>query len=283
MLKNNTISCNNETFIENTFHEISLIRHEEDGYINATKLCEKGGKKLFNLTNTKRWAEIIEKMKQNVLHGITCNMIYDLFEGFPHNLQGTYIHPKLVHFVAEYVSIDYAFKVAEIMDLIDEKNHLLNKTLEDTICEMKKENEEIKKELDEWKQGYEEESMKNIIMGKEISNLRTRAVPDNCQYKFVYLIYPKKESDYCYTISLVRRQKENLTESHLDIINNKTYWIYEDSLPVSTTLNRKILTKVLHQIPNYSKDSFTRVDIPKEHKERFIGLMKHQLFLEKYK
>jgi hypothetical protein len=283
MLKNNTISCNNETFIENTFHEMSIIKHERDGYINATKLCEQGGKRFKKLAETEKWGKIVELFEKTILDPCAARMVYTIFEGFPLNLAGTYIHPKLIHFVAEYVSIEYAVKVAEIMDLIDEKNHLLNKTLEDTISEMKKENEEIKKELDEWKQGYEEESMKNIIMSKENSNLRSRAVPDNCQYKFVYLIYPKKESDYCYTISLVRRQKENLTESHLDIINNKTYWIYEDSLPVSTTLNRKILTKVLRGIPNYSKDSFTRVDIPKEHKERFIGLMKHQLFLEKYK
>ena len=37
--------------------------------------------------------------------------------------KGTYIHPKLVHFVAEYCSIEYAFTVSEIMYQINDKVH----------------------------------------------------------------------------------------------------------------------------------------------------------------
>mgnify|MGYP001102705536 CR=1 FL=1 len=49
--------------------------------------------------------------------------------------QGEYIHPKLVHFVAEYCSIDYAFTVSEIMDSINDKVHeeLKNQQLPDTV------------------------------------------------------------------------------------------------------------------------------------------------------
>jgi hypothetical protein len=103
-------------------------------------------------------------------------------------LKGWYIHPKLVHFVAEYCSIRYAFKVAEIMDLINEKNQLLNKTLEDTISEMRKENEELKQS--------------NSELAVENSNLRSRAVPDHYQYKFTYLIYhsPKDDTDWQYGV-----------------------------------------------------------------------------------
>ena len=37
--------------------------------------------------------------------------------------QGEYVHPKLIHFVAEWISADYAFKVAELMDSINENIH----------------------------------------------------------------------------------------------------------------------------------------------------------------
>ena len=49
--------------------------------------------------------------------------------------QGEYIHPKLVHFIAEYCSKVYAFKVAELMDSINENVHeQLNKQqLPDTV------------------------------------------------------------------------------------------------------------------------------------------------------
>ena len=49
--------------------------------------------------------------------------------------KGTYIHPKLVHFVAEWVDLEYAFTVSEIMDSINDKVHeeLNNKQLPDNV------------------------------------------------------------------------------------------------------------------------------------------------------
>ena len=49
--------------------------------------------------------------------------------------KGTYIHPKLVHFVAEWVDLEYAFTVSEIMDSINDKVHeeLNKQQLPDTV------------------------------------------------------------------------------------------------------------------------------------------------------
>lgn len=49
--------------------------------------------------------------------------------------KGTYIHPKLVHFVAEWVDLEYAFTVSEIMDQINDKVHeeLNKQQLPDTV------------------------------------------------------------------------------------------------------------------------------------------------------
>ncbi|EAX93011.1 hypothetical protein TVAG_007350 [Trichomonas vaginalis G3] len=49
--------------------------------------------------------------------------------------KGICIHPDLVHFVAEWCSVKYAFYVKDIMDSIDKKVHekLDEEELEDTV------------------------------------------------------------------------------------------------------------------------------------------------------
>jgi hypothetical protein len=177
------------------------------------------------------------------------------------------------------------------MDLINEKNQILNKTLEDTISEMKKENEEMKKEnedlkkdLDEWKQGYEEESMKNIIMDKEISNLRTRAVPDDYKHDYSYLVYPYEETDTHFRVRLIREQEAYLQKEHRKVVREKTFWIHEKKLPISVSLNKKFLTRILNSIPGselLNKRKKTRIEFPKEYKSKFIDLVNYLIFIEK--
>jgi hypothetical protein len=49
-------------------------------------------------------------------------------------LRGSYIHPKLVHHVAEWANLKYAVKVGKIMDSINENN---NENLNKEINELK--------------------------------------------------------------------------------------------------------------------------------------------------
>jgi hypothetical protein len=132
----------------------------------------------------------------------------------------------------------------------------------------------------------------NSTLFNENSKLHTRAVPNNFQYKFTYLIYPydEDESETHYKVRLIRRQKICLEEKHLEIIRNKTYWIYEENLPsaaqcehtlLSTTLNKKILPRIFREIPGSRKINIIRIYFMKEHKQRFIDLMKYLILLEK--
>ncbi|EAX98010.1 hypothetical protein TVAG_114620 [Trichomonas vaginalis G3] len=60
---------------------------------------------------------------------------YELTKGVINEFKGIYIHPDLIHFVAEWCSVKYAFYVKDIMDSIDKKVHekLDEEELEDTV------------------------------------------------------------------------------------------------------------------------------------------------------
>jgi hypothetical protein len=49
-------------------------------------------------------------------------VIYELRKDYD-EVQGQYIHPDLVHFVAEWISIEYAFQVDDLMIAINENTH----------------------------------------------------------------------------------------------------------------------------------------------------------------
>ena len=48
-------------------------------------------------------------------------------------IQGYYIHPNLFHDVCYWANKPYAVKVSRLMNLINERNRLLNQTLEKSL------------------------------------------------------------------------------------------------------------------------------------------------------
>ncbi|EAX72223.1 hypothetical protein TVAG_439560 [Trichomonas vaginalis G3] len=64
---------------------------------------------------------------------------YELTKGVINEFKGIYIHPDLVHFVAKWCSVKYAFYVKDIMDSIDKKVHekLDEEEVEDTVVNAK--------------------------------------------------------------------------------------------------------------------------------------------------
>ena len=59
---------------------------------------------------------------------------YELLK-IANDYRGVYIHPDLIHFVAQWVSVRYSFEVKHIMDSINDKVHeeLNNKQLPDNV------------------------------------------------------------------------------------------------------------------------------------------------------
>ena len=121
-------------FETKTYNGVSIIINKDDGYVNASQMCSSNGKAWRNYKNTKSWKSIKNAFERRYSEGARIHAPSYFLEKVAPKYQGEYIHPKLVHFVAEYCSIDYAFSVAEIMDSINDKVHevLKEKELDDT-------------------------------------------------------------------------------------------------------------------------------------------------------
>lgn len=114
-----------ETFTIGTYNGISVLIRDKDGYINATKLGNdkrrardyvNGPKfdEICNLWMKTRSAEIYADPEMTAKYQIS---------HASNEFKGTYVHPHLIHFVAEWVDISYAFTVADIMNSINDKVH----------------------------------------------------------------------------------------------------------------------------------------------------------------
>lgn len=114
-----TLTTNSgETFTRGTFNGISVMIRDKDGYINASKLG----------TNSKRSRDFIKSDRFNQIckcwtkRNPSKSPQYTLNDA-PNGFRGVYVHPNIIHFVAEWVDIDYAFTVSDIMNSINNKVH----------------------------------------------------------------------------------------------------------------------------------------------------------------
>ncbi|KAI5522786.1 hypothetical protein TVAGG3_0584300 [Trichomonas vaginalis G3] len=136
-----TNKSNGETFTKGTYNGIEVLRRDKDGYINATKMAREAGKlnhlnRFLNSAKCRKFLSFWLKEYGGAKSGSTSKQaFYELTKGVINEFKGIYIHPDLVHFVAEWCSVKYAFYVKDIMDSIDKKVHekLDEEELEDTV------------------------------------------------------------------------------------------------------------------------------------------------------
>lgn len=160
-MKSNIIESNNETFTIGDYNGVSIIIRNKDNYINATKIAKDNGKQkhLSRFIESEKWNEICGAFENSLPQkrgNEKITLFYILREGYSIDTRGTYVHPKLIHFVAEWCNIIYAFKVAMIMDNINELKEVKNingeENLKEIIDDLKykiKKAEEEKAELKE--------------------------------------------------------------------------------------------------------------------------------------
>ena len=134
---NGRVDGNIETFTKGTYNGIAILIRDKDGYVNASKLGN-DTRRARKFVNSDKFNEMCKKwMKIRCAQkGADPEMTpkYQLLN-VSNEFKGTYIHPKLVHFVAEWVDLEYAFTVSEIMDSINDKVHeeLNKQQLPDTV------------------------------------------------------------------------------------------------------------------------------------------------------
>lgn len=122
------LEFNEPIFKSETYNGISIIVEQKTGKFNASQMCSDNHKKWRSFNKTKFWKGKLEAFKNSSFYRneedaqIRAPSILAK-KGIKPEFQGEYIHPKLIHFVAEWCSDDYAFKVAELMDSINVAVH----------------------------------------------------------------------------------------------------------------------------------------------------------------
>ena len=158
---------NGETFTKGTYNGIEILRRDVDGYINASKMAKDAGKynNLHRFLQSVKMIEILDYWYKNE---VNCGPItfdstekqafYELYKGVENDFKGIYIHPDLIHFVVEWCSVEYCFKVKHIMDSINDKVHekLDENNLPDTVENAKPIFENEVRKITEPQKAYEQ-------------------------------------------------------------------------------------------------------------------------------
>lgn len=131
MTTNDTTQINQQpkyNFEIKTYNGISVIFESNTGYFNATRMSSDNGRQWRHYKKTKCWTNKVDAF--NRFYGEKSsgrNLPHEKISFEPENVanewRGEYIHPKLIHFVAEWCSDEYAFMVAELMDSINDSVH----------------------------------------------------------------------------------------------------------------------------------------------------------------
>ena len=212
---------NDEEFRTGSYNGVSIVYRVSDKYVNVGKLCQDSNKNLYNLRRGKRWNEILKYwLDEGVSEGCV-NLripIIELKKGY-NKAQGTYIHPDLIHFVADWISIEYAFKVSKIMNLINERNQIEHKSLNNTINLLQVTITNMKIELAE-KDKTIERNTKHII--------KTSVPVKNCEKKLHILVLQDNfiagnEQVYTFKISAdsTQRDSEIIRKHNAEYIDRK--------------------------------------------------------------
>lgn len=103
----------NQHFGWGRFGDIKVLIRKKDGYVNASKLCQQGGKLLGNWNDMKRSQALMEELKGTIENNI-CAEVY--LCGTNQLLSGTYVHPYLVPHISSWISPQFAIKVSQIVN-----------------------------------------------------------------------------------------------------------------------------------------------------------------------
>ncbi len=142
------------------YGDFDVIFRDNDGFINATKLCKLGGKrykewketntsnKLIKALKMKLYSEHTQKMNRgefrpdlNIVSNTQNITSFDdiivedtiLQENTSKTILGTYVHPKIINSIAMWISEDFALKVSDIVEeyFVKKANNNLNNLIKD--------------------------------------------------------------------------------------------------------------------------------------------------------
>ena len=105
----------NEKYSKAKYGEFDVIMDMTTGYINATKLCTDGGRKMCKCLENKNSQELIENMKNSSVY-FNIEILYCIKGGHNQQITGTYVHPDLILVIACWISPIVFLKINNIIN-----------------------------------------------------------------------------------------------------------------------------------------------------------------------
>ncbi|KAA6388768.1 MAG: hypothetical protein EZS28_015706 [Streblomastix strix] len=149
-------------------------------------------------------------------------------ESYASEYRGTWIHPKLINYIAIWASPKYASVVGEIMDAINE--HILA-THDETTSIQKHAEDTFNMVIEEQNIIIEEQS-------KEIKQLKPRAVPKDKETSYILAIELEDEWQGKITYQVRRLNKRHLCKKEINLLKQSA--LFFDNLPIAMTTNEKL-------------------------------------------
>ena len=136
-------TSNGYSFKRTIWNGISVVQEVSSGYYSANNVCRENSKRFENISSKKYWNEYIATLNEELANEhLMCRLQTESavipvatidFLSVDNDFRGTYVHPFALHFLCEHINYSYAIKVSRLMNLLNERNHLTNQTLEQTI------------------------------------------------------------------------------------------------------------------------------------------------------
>jgi len=261
------ITSNDETFTRGTYNDISVIIRDADGFINASKMCDQFNKRFRKLFENHAWQAYLEEFKKEYeVRPETGGPIYELKKGYTNEIRGSYVHPNLINYIAFWSSPKYAVYVGKIMDLINEKNRLSSKTLEDTIEDLKQQNDELRTQL-----GVKDERIDELI---------PRTVKRGREHDYRIMVYKSNTTTDKVSLTFVRRSKKTWKKIHEDIRASDNCLFFADNLQMARTTVIKIFDQITEQL---NEKEFTIVNktitVNSQYVDRIIEITQEMVHL----
>jgi hypothetical protein len=97
--------------IEHKVEKISIDQRANDGYINATAVCQASGKLLGHYLETKATKAFLDELSADI--GIPITELVQIIKGGHPQMQGTWVHPQVAINLGQWASPKFAVLVSK--------------------------------------------------------------------------------------------------------------------------------------------------------------------------
>ena len=140
-----------DTFYYGLFGDFRLVIDKSTGFFNATKLCDQGGKNLFNWKRLEKSKRMIEYYQRSCPSDLKGSFLYEVKlqnnDNLNKQITGTYVPQELILEIASWVSIEFYDKCNKIIlnYFVNEFKKMNQSALEEKIKQVEQLEEQMKK------------------------------------------------------------------------------------------------------------------------------------------